>query len=148
MMYVFIALAGLLVAMQAGSNATLQKSLQNPVLSSVVSFGSGLAALLLALVVYTLVVRAPIPRPQQWGAVPWWGWIGGTLGAIYVLSAVLTAEKVGSGVFVGLSVTASILASIAIDHFGLLGFERHTAGPGRLIGGGLMVAGMLLIGRF
>ena len=148
MMYVLIAFTGLLIAMQAGSNATLQKSLHNPVLSSVISFGSGLAALLLALAIYTAVTRSPIPKPQQWSAVPWWGWIGGTLGAIYVLSGVLTAEKVGSGIFVGLSVTASIVASIVIDHYGLLGFHRHAAGPGRLIGGGLMVAGMLLIGKF
>jgi bacterial/archaeal transporter family-2 protein len=89
-----------------------------------------------------------MPRGSQWIAVPWWGWIGGTLGAIYVLAMVLTAEKVGSGIFIGLSVTASLLASIAIDHFGLLGFQRHTAGPGRLIGSALMVAGMLLIGKF
>ena len=67
---------------------------------------------------------------------------------IYVLAGVLTAEKVGSGVFVCLSVTASILASIAIDHFGLLGMHRHAAGPGRILGGALMVAGMFLIGKF
>lgn len=148
MAYLIIVAAGLLVAMQAGSNATLQKSLQHPVLASIVSFGSGLAALLLALAIYTAITRAPMPRGQQWAAVPWWGWIGGTLGAVYVLSGVLTAEKVGSGIFVGLSVTASILASLAIDHFGLLGFHRHAAGPGRILGGALMVAGMLLIGKF
>jgi bacterial/archaeal transporter family-2 protein len=74
--------------------------------------------------------------------------IGVTLGAVYVVAGVLTAEKVGSGIFVGLSVTASILASIVIDHFGLLGFHRHTASPGRILGGALMVAGMLLIGKF
>jgi len=147
MVYLFIVAAGLLVAMQAGSNATLDKNLHNPILSSLVSFGSGVAALLLALAIYTAVTKAPMPKLQQWTAVPWWGWIGGTLGAIYVLSAVLTAEKVGSGIFVGLSVTASILASLVIDHFGLLGFHRHAAGPGRIIGGGLMVAGMILIGK-
>jgi len=148
MVYLFIVAAGLLVAMQAGSNATLQKSLQNPVMSSVVSFGSGLAVLLLALAIYTAITKSPMPRGQQWAAVPWWGWIGGVLGTIYVLTGVLTAEKVGSGIFVGLSVTASIVASIAIDHYGLLGFHRHAAGPGRILGGALMVAGMLLIGRF
>jgi bacterial/archaeal transporter family-2 protein len=148
MIYMFIVASGLLIAMQAGSNATLDKSLHNPVVSSLVSFGSGVAVLLLALAIYTVVTKAPMPRGQQWSAVPWWGWIGGTLGAIYVLAMVLTAEKVGSGMFVGLSVTASILASIAIDHFGLLGFHRHAAGPGRIIGGGLMVAGMILIGKF
>jgi transporter family-2 protein len=148
MVYLLIAAAGLLVAMQAGSNATLQKSLQNPVMASVISFGSGLGVLLLALAIYTAFTRAPMPRGQQWSAIPWWGWIGGTLGAVYVLSGVLTAEKVGSGIFVGLSVTASIVASIAIDHYGLLGFHRHAAGPGRILGGALMVAGMLLIGKF
>lgn len=148
MVYLYIVVAGLLVAMQAGTNATLDKSLHHPVVSSLVSFGSGVAALLLALAIYTAATKAPMPKLQQWSAVPWWGWIGGTLGAVYVLTAVLTAEKVGSGIFVGLSVTASILASIAIDHFGLLGFHQHAAGPGRIIGGGLMVAGMILIGKF
>jgi transporter family-2 protein len=148
MAYLFIIATGLLVAMQAGSNATLQKSLQNPFLSAAVSFGSGLAALLFALAVYTAFTGATMPKGHQWGAVPWWGWIGGSLGAFYVLIGVLTAEKVGSGIFIGLSVTASILASLAIDHFGLLGFHRHTAGPGRILGGALMVAGMLLIGKF
>ncbi len=148
MIYIFIAAAGLLVAMQAGSNATLDKTLHHPVVSSLVSFGSAVAVLLVALAIYTAVTKAPMPKLQQLSAAPWWAWIGGTLGAVYVLCGVLTAEKVGSGVFVGLSVTASILASIAIDHFGLLGFHRHAAGPGRIIGGGLMVAGMILIGRF
>ena len=148
MVYLFIAAAGFLVAMQAGSNATLDKNLHHPVVSSLVSFGSGVAVLLLALVVYTAVTKAPMPRSAQWSAVPWWGWIGGTLGAVYVIAGVLTAEKVGSGIFVGLSVTASILGSIAIDHYGLLGFQRHAAGPGRILGGALMVAGMFLIGKF
>lgn len=148
MVYLFIVAAGLLVAMQAGSNATLEKSLRNPVLSSIVSFSSGLAVLLIALAIYTAITKSPMPKGEQWAAVPWWGWMGGILGTVYVLTGVLTAEKVGSSVFVGLSVTASVLASIAIDHFGLLGFHRHSAGPGRILGGALMVAGILLIGKF
>jgi transporter family-2 protein len=74
--------------------------------------------------------------------------VGGALGALYVLVGVLTVEKVGTGVFVCLSVAASILASLAIDHYGLLEIPRRAATPGRLIGGALMVAGMILIGRF
>jgi|ERR1017187_5020097 transporter family-2 protein len=148
MMYVFIALTGVLNSVQAGSNATLEKYLQNPILSALVSFGSGFAVLLLALAIYAATTKASMPSGQQIGAVPWWGWIGGTFGALYILAMVLTAEKVGSGIFVGLTITASILASLVIDHYGLLGFQRHTAGPGRLIGGALMVAGMLLIGKF
>lgn len=148
MAYLLIILAGLLVAMQAGSNATLDKSLHQPFAASLVSFGIGTASLFVALVLYIVFTKAPLPRLQQWHEVPWWAWTGGAMGAFYVLTGVLTAEKVGSGIFIGLSVTASILASLAIDHFGLLGFHRHAAGPGRILGGALMVLGMILIGKF
>ena len=148
MIYLLLVVAGVLNSIQAGSNSAMQKSLQHPIVSSLVSFGTGAAVLLLTLPIYEAVTREPMPGTQQWSAVPWWGWIGGALGAVYILAMVLTAEKVGSGIFVGLTVTASIIASIAIDHFGVLGFQRHTAGPGRLIGGAFMIAGMLLIGKF
>lgn len=148
MAYLIIVAAGLLVAMQAGANARLDKNLHNPFLSSAVSFGSGLLALLLTLAVYLALQKGSMPRGQQIAAVPWWGWIGGALGAVYVLVGVLTVQKVGTGVFVCLSVTASIIASLAIDHYGMLEIPRHVATPGRLLGGALMVAGMILIGRF
>lgn len=148
MVYVWIVAAGLLVAMQAGANARLDKSLHNPFLSSAVSFGSGLAALLVALAFYLALQKGAMPRTHQLAAVPWWGWIGGALGAFYVLVGVLTVQKVGAGIFVCLSVTASILASIVIDHYGWLELHRRAAGPGRLLGAMLMVLGMVLIGRF
>jgi transporter family-2 protein len=148
MLYLVIAIAGFLIAIQAGCNATLEKSLQNPVLSAFLSFCAGTALLFFALAIYAAVTGGRMPRAAQWVAVPWWGWLGGTLGALYILCMVLTAQKVGSGVFIGLTVTATIVASLIMDHFGLLGFKQHTAGPGRIIGGALMVAGMLLIGKF
>ena len=146
--YLIIIAAGALVAMQAGTNATMQKSINNPILASSVSFAGGLLSLLAVLAIYMAFERTPLPKAQQWASAPWWAWIGGTLGAVYVLVGVLTVEKVGTGVFVCLSVSASILASIAIDHFGLVGMHRHAASPGRLLGGALMVVGMLLIGKF
>lgn len=146
--YIIIIAAGSLVAMQAGTNATMQKSLHNPLLSSAVSFAGGLLSLLLCLAIYMAFNKTPLPKADQWTSAPWWAWIGGALGAVYVLAGVLTVEKVGTGMFVCLSVTASILASLAIDHFGLVGMHRHAASPGRLLGGALMVVGMLLIGRF
>ena len=148
MLYITIAMTGFLIAIQAGCNATLEKSLQNPVLSAFLSFCAGTAALLLAFAIYAATTRTPMPRAAQWSSVPWWGWVGGALGAVYILCMVLTAEKVGSGLFVGLTVTATIVGSLVMDHYGLLGFRQHTAGLGRLIGGALMIAGMLLIGKF
>jgi transporter family-2 protein len=148
MLYIVIAMTGFLIAIQAGCNATLEKYLQNPILSAFLSFCAGTAALLLAFAIYAATTRTPMPRAAQWSSVPWWGWTGGALGAVYILCMVLTAEKVGSGIFIGLTVNATIVTSLVMDHFGLLGFKQHTAGPGRILGGGLMIAGMLLIGKF
>ena len=55
---------------------------------------------------------------------------------------------IGAGPFNGLVITANILASLAIDHFGLLNMPVHQINLGRLAGGPLMVAGIALISRF
>ena len=48
----------------------------------------------------------------------------------------------------GLSVTAALTTSIAMDHFGLVGFKQHAAGLGRLTGGALMIGGLIMISLF
>jgi transporter family-2 protein len=54
----------------------------------------------------------------------------------------------GSGLFTGVTITASLVTSILLDQFGLLGFRQHSASPGRLAGCALMVGGLWLIARF
>ncbi len=51
----------------------------------------------------------------------------------------------GAGLFNGLTITAGIVASVAIDHFGLMKFAQHTASPGRVGGAALMIAGVILV---
>ena len=48
----------------------------------------------------------------------------------------------------GVTVTAAVITSLIMDHFGLLGFEVKPAGMGRIAGGALMVAGLGLIAKF
>ena len=147
-LYIFLAVSGVLNTIQAGSNSTLHKQLHHPILPAIVSFGVGSGALLLALVLYGWITRTPLPTAQQWSSAPWWAWIGGLLGSVYVLGMVNLSGKVGAGVFTGLTVTAGIVTSLVMDHFGLLGFERHSANIPRLVGGALMIAGLFLIGKF
>jgi transporter family-2 protein len=51
-------------------------------------------------------------------------------------------------VFGGLTITANILMSLAVDQFGLFGMEQHSVNIGRIAGGALMVAGIALISLF
>jgi transporter family-2 protein len=44
--------------------------------------------------------------------------------------------------------TGQLLCSVALDHFGLLGFELHEMSAGRIAGCVLLLAGTFLIWKF
>ena len=144
LLYVFVAAAGALTSIEAGANAKLTKVLGAPWWGGVVF--SAVSLVLLA--VGAAAFGKPIPAMDQLRSVPWWGWTGGVFGAIYVMSMAVGPGQLGSGLFTGLTVTAAVLCSIALDNFGWVGFEQHTAGIGRLIGAALMVAGLICVAVF
>ena len=133
--------AGMLTTVQSGSNAALNKALGQPIMVALVVMAANLAVYL----AMTPVLGLSWPAPERFAQAPWWAWIGGVFGGLYVLSAVLFAERLGAALFTGLVVTASIVPSIALDHFGWVGFEQHAAGTGRIVGGALMIGGLILV---
>ena len=143
LLYVFVAVAGALTSIESGANATLTRTLGGPwwaaIIFSVIS--------LVLLAAGTLVWGGAFPIAEV-RTVPWWAWSGGAISAVYILSMLVAPGKLGSGLFTGLTVTAAVLASIALDHYGLVGFEQHSAGFGRLLGAALMVAGLTCIALF
>lgn len=52
------------------------------------------------------------------------------------------------GAFNGLVVTGTIVFSIVLDHYGLLGFDVHHASLPRIAGGALMLGGLALVCLF
>ena len=80
--------------------------------------------------------------------MPWWAPLGGLVGAFAVIAGLLFVNKVGAGPFAGLTITANILMSLVIDHFGLFGMETHSLNGWRIVGAGLMVAGIALVASF
>lgn len=129
---------------QSGANSQLQKSLENPLWISIWVYLSGMTGILILLA----FTRDSFPATGKLAQVPWWAWTGGILSIASTLSGLMFAQKMGSGVFTGISVTASLITSILLDHFGLLGFKVHPASPLRIAGGGLMIVGLWLIARF
>jgi transporter family-2 protein len=80
--------------------------------------------------------------------MPWWAPIGGLAGAVAVYLGLTMVDKIGAGPFNGLIITANILASIAIDHYGFLNMPVHPLSTFRAVGAVLMVAGITLIAKF
>ncbi|HEY8565485.1 MAG TPA: DMT family transporter [Beijerinckiaceae bacterium] len=143
-LYGFAVVAGLLNALQSGANSTLAKTLGQPFAAALVIVAVSATGLLVAGLVSG---QLHLPEAQGWRSVPWWGWIGGLMGAVFVMSQLLVAQRIGAAPYLGLTVTAAVIGSLVLDHFGLMGFKQHAAGWGRLAGAALMIAGVGLIAR-
>ena len=56
--------------------------------------------------------------------------------------------RVGAGAFNGLLVTAGMLTSLALDHFGWIGLPVHPLNAWRALGAAMMVGGIALVAAF
>ena len=139
------ALAGALTPVQSGANGTLGKVFGNPYTPVLVSLS---VSVIFALIVALAVRGTGVLDTARAAEAPWWAWIGGFCGAILVFSQPTAAPVLGAAVYIGITVAAALIASVAIDHFGLIGFAQHPASLGRLFGAGLMVLGVYSIARF
>lgn len=136
--------AGAANPFQSGTNAQLNKQMGAPLWAGVVVYATGLAGLLLA----QLFLRQALPSMGRLSGVSSWAWLGGMISIVSTMAGLTLAQKLGSGLFTGLSITAALVMSVVLDQLGAVGFCQHTASPARLVGCGLMVAGVWLIARF
>jgi bacterial/archaeal transporter family-2 protein len=141
---VIIICIGLTVPVQAGVNAQLGRFLANPIFAGLVSFVVGTGTMLLLMV----VGQAPWPAMEKFSGVPWWAWIGGFFGAIFVLGTLIVAPRLGAATTLGLIVAGQMISSLVFDHFGLIGFPHHTISPMRIVGVILLIIGVFLIRKF
>jgi bacterial/archaeal transporter family-2 protein len=132
--------AGVLLIVQVGVNATLRSALGSPVTAALMSFVVGTAALAVLL----LFVR-PWPGRTQLVAAPWWAWLGGLLGAFYVVATIIVGPRLGAAALLALIVLGQLVTSLLVDHFGWLGFPHHAVTPLRLLGAALLFGGVLLM---
>jgi transporter family-2 protein len=142
--YPFIILGGILQTCGAAMNGQLNKTLVNPWLASTVSF-----ALITAFFICVFAVfPTPLPTAQGLASMPWWAPLGGLVGAVQVYAGLTLVNKVGAGPFVGVTVTAALIASLVIDHFGFFHMPVHAVNMWRVAGALLMAGGIGLIAKF
>jgi transporter family-2 protein len=135
---------GALAAVQPVINAQLRNNLESPFQASVVSFLAGVTVMS----AIALGTGHGLPSPSRVVSLPWWMWLmGGTLGAIFVTTALLVVPRIGPAMFFGCLVAGQMLASILLEQWGVLGLTQDSVNPGKVIGATLVVAGVFLIGR-
>ena len=144
LLYVVAVGAGMSNPFQSGTNAELNKQLGSPVWAGLIVYATGLGGLLLA----QMVLRQVLPGAERVHAVSWWAWAGGLISIASTMAGLTLAQRMGSGTFTGITVTAAVVSSVVLDHMGWIGFKQHAASPARLGGCALMVAGVWVISRF
>jgi transporter family-2 protein len=137
--------AGAALPVQGAINAQLRTDLDAPIAAGAVSFvvaAGGMGALLVGVLAAT---RAPRPRVEPLRRLPWWGWLGGLVGATYVTSVFLLIPEIGTAPTIALTVAGQQVASVFVDRYGLLRLPRRPVPPARLAAVATLLAGVLLI---
>ncbi len=132
--------AGALIPVMGVLNARLGRSMAEPVHASVVLFSVALAIA----VVLSLVLTGGLPTPASLRGAPLPDRFAGAILAFYAFSITFLAPRFGIGNSILFAVSAQIVTSAALDHFGLFGAPHRPVGVLRLGGLVLMIIGLAI----
>jgi bacterial/archaeal transporter family-2 protein len=134
--------AGGLLAAQAPINARLRVVLDSPLGSAFISFAVGLVILFVV-----LAAVGDVPKLSALGGGPWWAYLGGLLGAVFVVVGILATPKVGVTLTFVAVILGQIVVASLIDKFGWLGVDAIPLSWERVTAVGLMAVALLLLVR-
>ncbi|KAI8376355.1 uncharacterized protein BYT42DRAFT_574305 [Radiomyces spectabilis] len=139
-------LAGCAIAVQAGCNATLNRY-GGRSFSSVVTFVMAAICCFIFFVVDLSFLGTPRPTSRLKDA-PWFAWLGGILGAYYVIINILTVARLGAGTVLSIFVCAQVIMACIIDHFGLVGVAKRRYTLWRMLASLGLIGCVAVIARF
>jgi transporter family-2 protein len=131
---------GIALASQAGVNAQLRQYVHSPYQAAFFSFLIGTVILGAVVLLHT----DSRPQLQEIMGVPLWLWLGGLLGAFGVSVSIILAPRLGAVNLTIIIVCGQLLAALVLDHFGWLGFDKHSINWQRVTGALLVMAGLFL----
>jgi len=134
-----IAFGGACIAVQAPINARLAAHVGDPVAASAISFGVGF--LVLALI---MVAVGGVPTLQQAASAPWWAWVGGLLGAVYVWAAIWSVGTLGVVTLVAALIFGQLAAALILDASGAFGIAVREISWTRIAAVGFVAMGLVL----
>jgi transporter family-2 protein len=142
---------GLAIILTAGAGGLI--ALQAPINAGLGRVTGSLAAAFVSFLIGTIALGAIVVLSGKAGGLDsafdlrWYYLIGGLLGAVYVTNALIAIDVIGAGGVAALTVTGQLVASLAIDRFGLFGLDQISVGPERIVGVGLLMVGTVLVVR-
>lgn len=133
---------GALIAAQAPVNARLRLVLASPVGSALVSFAIGTVLLLGA-----AAVVGDGGRLAEVGGGPWWAYLGGAFGAVFVFSTLVASPRLGVTTTFVAAIVGQVALAALIDRFGWFGAATQAQSWERLTALALMCVSLVLLLR-
>ena len=135
------ALAGALIPVQTAINSRLSGRLGAILPASLVSFAVGSAGLGLAV----LATGTSVPWAETARTQPWWIWVGGACGLVFLTLNIVLLPRIGAAATVVLPLVGQVLAGLVIDLFGAFDTDVRPLTVVRAIGGVLVIVGAALV---
>lgn len=133
--------AGAVLPFQAAANAAVGRLAGHPLWAALVSLGVSLLVIVPALA----FMRVSAPHTAAAAHGPWWLWIGGVLGALYVVAAAAITPRLGAGGFLVCVVAGQMVTAVLADHFGWMGLASRPIALSHMAGIALILGGVFLI---
>jgi bacterial/archaeal transporter family-2 protein len=140
--YLFLALAtGAAIAVQTLANSRLRVAIGTPVWAAIAQFVVGL----LLLVVVAAMTRQPAPVMSGLGRMPLWGWLGGAVGALFIVVSIVLTPRLGTALTLATITVGQLVAALVLDHYGWLGGPVVRLSLPRLLGAVCLLLGLALM---
>ena len=137
--------AGMLSATQIAVNGYLGKVVGSPIKASAISFTVGIIFLAIICIVLHFKNGKSESFKNESAKNPWWMWIGGILGGLYILANVYLSRIVGTGLTVIILLIGSTTGGILVDHFGMFESPKKPINAQKILGVLIMILGAAAI---
>ncbi|MFT8704391.1 MAG: DMT family transporter [Bifidobacterium sp.] len=127
---------------QTAINSRLRQVVGSPLRSSMISFTVGTAFLIAVLLATLQGLLIPVATFSQ---QPWWIWLGGILGVVYLTGNIILFPRLGAAQTVIMPVVGQLIMSMLIDNFGWFGSPQHALTWIRVAGGIVVLVGVFLV---
>jgi bacterial/archaeal transporter family-2 protein len=128
---------GVFLTWQAPVNAEAARRLGSPALAALYSIGTST----LLVFIFAIIVVKELPKIDLIHEAPWWTWIGGITGAVFVAGALLIVPRTGSVVFLVSVIAGQLIGAITADRFGMWGLQAITISPLKWLALSLVISG-------
>ena len=138
---VLAVIVGAVIPIQTGINSRLARHIGITLLASLVSFAVGTIGLCLVL----LATRTPLPLAATVASQPWWIWIGGLCGLVFLTMNMVLLPRIGASATVILPLFGQVVGGLVIDVIGGLGTTERPLTIGRVVGVVLVALGAVFV---